>query len=136
MNWKWFGKVHAAIYRLSGGRLGAKMGWIDVALVTTIGRKSGQQRTAPIACYPYKGSYAVSASNSGQDRHPAWFLNMQSNPDVTVQVGSDRFNATAEVVADEERDALWKIITEINSHQQDYLEQTSRKIPLVWLKRT
>jgi len=63
MNWKFFGKMHGAIYRWSGGRIGARMGWIDVALVETLGRKSGERRVAPIACYPYRDSIVLSASN-------------------------------------------------------------------------
>ncbi len=135
LNWKHFGKVHAFLYRLSGGRLGARMGWIDVALVETVGRKSGQMRSVPIACYPYRDSIVVSASNSGKESHPAWYLNMQANPAVTVQFGKERFRAIAEDVPDEEREALWKKIVELNKHQGEYLEQARRKIPLVWLRR-
>ena len=135
MNWKYFGKVHGALYRLSGGRFGARMGWIDVALVETIGRKSGKPREAPIACYPYRDSIVLSASNSGSDRHPAWYLNMQANPAVKVRFGRERFEAVAEEVPDEEREALWEKIVKINHHQGEYLEKTQRKIPLVWLRR-
>lgn len=136
MNWKFFGKAHKFLYQVSGGRLGARMGWIDVALVSVIGRKSGKQRTVPIACYPYRDSIAVSASNSGLDSHPAWYLNMKSNPEVSVQVGRERFQAIAEEVPDEEREALWASIVEINHHQGEYLEKTSRKIPLLWFRKT
>ena len=135
MNWKYFGKIHEKLYRLSGGRLGARMGWIDVALVETVGRKSGKRRTAPIACYPYRDSIVVSASNSGSERHPAWYLNMQADPNVTVQLGREKFRAVAEEVAEEEREALWQKIVEINHHQGEYLARTERSIPLVWLKR-
>ena len=134
-NWKYFGKVHGALYRLSGGRCGNRMGWIDVALVETVGRKSGKRRTAPIACYPYRDSVVVSASNSGQERHPAWYLNMQANPEVSVQLGKERFRATAEEVPDEEREELWKTIVEMNKHQGEYLSKVERKIPLVWFRR-
>ena len=85
MNWKFFGKIHQRLYRWSGGRLGARMGWIDVALVETVGRKSGKKRIAPIACYPHRDSIVVSASNSGLESHPAWDLNMQANSRVRVQ---------------------------------------------------
>ncbi len=136
MNWKFFGKAHKFLYQVSGGRLGARMGWIDVALVSVIGRKSGKQRTVPIACYPYRDSIAVSASNSGLDSHPAWYLNMKANPEVSVQVGRERFQAIAEEVPDEEREALWASIVEINHHQGEYLEKTSRKIPLLWFRKT
>jgi deazaflavin-dependent oxidoreductase (nitroreductase family) len=135
LNWKHFGKVHAFLYRLSGGRLGARMGWIDVALVETVGRKSGKPRTVPLACYPYRDSVVVSASNSGKDTHPVWYLNMQANPEVSVQVGSDSFRAIAEDVPDDERPALWEKIVQMNKHQGEYLEKASRKIPLVWLRR-
>ncbi len=135
MNWKLFGKIHQRLYRWSGGRLGARMGWIDVALVETVGRKSGKKRTAPIACYPHRDSIVVSASNSGLESHPAWYLNMQANPRVRVQLGRDHFDAVAEEVPDEEREALWQKIVEINHHQGEYLAATDRKIPLVWLRR-
>jgi deazaflavin-dependent oxidoreductase (nitroreductase family) len=134
-NWKYFGKVHGFLYRVSGGRFGNRMGWIDVALVETTGRKSGKRRTVPIACYPYRDSVVVSASNSGQEKHPAWYLNMQSNPEVTVQLGKERYRAVAEDVPDEEREELWKTIVEMNKHQGEYLASVERKIPLVWFRR-
>ena len=111
------------------------MGWIDVALVETVGRKTGQLRCVPIACYPYRDSIVVSASNSGKESHPAWYLNMQANPAVTVQLGKERYRAIAEDVVDEERAALWTTIVQLNKHQGEYLEKAERKIPLVWLRR-
>ena len=135
LNWKHFGKVHEFFYRLSGGRIGARMGWIDVALVETVGRKTGQLRCVPIACYPYRDSVVVSASNSGKESHPVWYLNMQANPAVTVQLGRESYKAIAEDVADEERDALWAKIVQLNKHQGEYLKKAERKIPLVWLRR-
>lgn len=135
MNWKYFGKLHSLVYRLTGGRFGARMGWIDVALVETIGRKSGKRRTVPIACYPYRDSVAVSASNSGMETHPAWYLNMRANPHVRVQLGEERFDALAEEVPEEEREALWQEVVRINRHQEEYLASTQRRIPLVWFRR-
>lgn len=135
LNWKHFGRVHGFLYRVSGGRLGARMGWIDVALVETTGRKSGQLRTVPIACYPYRDSIVVSASNSGKENHPAWYLNMQAHPEVGVQLGAERFRAIAVEVPEDERPALWEKIVQMNKHQGNYLAKTSRAIPLVWLRR-
>jgi deazaflavin-dependent oxidoreductase (nitroreductase family) len=111
------------------------MGWIDVVLVETTGRKSGKLRTVPIACYPYKDSVAVSASNSGQETHPAWYLNMQANPRVKLQLGTEHFDATAEDVPAEEREALWEKVVKINRHQGEYLAKTNREIPLVWFRK-
>ncbi len=133
--WNYFGMAHKALYKISGGRMGARMGWIDVALVETRGRKTGEKRTVPIACYPYKDSVAVSASNSGSDKHPAWYLNMMANPAVLVQQGKEQYRAVAELVPDDEREALWQQIVDNNKHQGEYLEKTTRKIPLVWLRR-
>ena len=133
--WNYFGVAHKALYKLSGGAMGARMGWIDVVLVETIGRKTGKKRTVPIACYSYKDSVVVSASNSGSDKNPAWYLNMLAHPDVAVRLGKEQFKAIAEVVPDEEREALWKQIVNNNKHQGEYLEKTNRKIPLVWLRR-
>ncbi len=135
MNWKYFGKVHGFLYRLSGGRFGARMGWIDVAMVETTGRKSGKKRIAPIACYPYRDSIVVSASNSGQEKHPAWYLNMQANPEVRVQLGSEHYAARAEPVPEDELDDVWQMVVKINKHQGEYLASTERRIPLVWLRR-
>lgn len=135
MIWKYFGEAHKALYKISGGRLGARMAGIDVVLVDTIGRKSGRVRTVPIACYPYRDSVAVSASNGGQDTNPAWYLNMRANPRVSVQLGRERFEAIAEEVPEQEREALWQKVVEINPQQLRYLEQTGRRIPLVWLRR-
>jgi len=135
INWKYFGRVHKLLYKLSGGRFGARMGWIDVALVTTTGRKTGKQRTVPIACYPYRDSVAVSASNSGMESHPAWYLNMLANPRVTVQLGKETFEAMAEEVAADEREALWATVVNINKHQGEYLAMVEREIPLVWFRR-
>ena len=134
-NWKYFGKAHGLLYRLSGGRFGASMGWIKVALIDTVGRKSGKKRTVPLACYPYRDSVVVSASNSGQERHPAWYLNMMANPEVTVQLGRERYQAIAEEVPEEEREGLWPEIVKANKHQGEYLEKVERKIPLVWFRR-
>lgn len=135
MDWKYFGRLHKLLYRLSGGRYGARMGWIDVALVTTTGRRSGKPRTVPIACYPYRDSVAVSASNSGRESHPAWYLNMQANPRVSVQLGRERFQALAEDVPASEREALWETVVKTNKHQGEYLAQVKREIPLVWFRR-
>ncbi len=134
-NWKYFGRVHKVLYKLSGGRYGTRMGWIKVALVETVGRKTGKQRTVPIACYPYRDSIVVSASNSGLETHPAWYLNMQANPQVTVQLGRERYQAVAEDVPEDEREALWPKIVEMNKHQGEYLRKAERKIPLVWFRR-
>ena len=116
MNWKYFGKVHSWLYRASGGRLGAGMGRIEVALVETVGRKTGKKRIAPIACYPYKDSIVISASNSGLETHPAWYHNLRAEPRCSVQLGREHFEAVAEELSAQERDAILPAIFDINEH--------------------
>ena len=133
---KLYSTVNVAVYKMSGGRLMSRgPASKPICLVTMTGRKTGKKRVVPIACYPYRDSVVVSASNSGQEKHPAWYLNMQANPEVSVQLGKERFRATAEEVPDEEREELWKTIVEMNKHQGEYLSKVERKIPLVWFRR-
>ena len=135
MNWKYFGKVHGWLFRVSGGRLGANMGRIKVVMLESTGRKSGLQRTTPLACYPYKDSVVISASNSGLDHPPAWYLNLKANPACNAQLGTDKFAAVAVELTVEECDEALPAIFENNPHQREYREQTDRHSPLVWLKR-
>mgnify|MGYP003346228001 FL=1 len=81
MNWKYFGKFHGWLLRVSKGRMGAQMGSIGVVLIETVGRKTGKPRTVPLACYPYKDSVVVSASNSGLETLPAWYHNLMAKPE-------------------------------------------------------
>jgi deazaflavin-dependent oxidoreductase (nitroreductase family) len=134
-NWKYFSKVHKMAYRLSNGRIGSRMAGVDVALVSITGRKTGQVRTTPIACYSHGDSVAVSASNNGLDRHPMWYLNLKVNPEVIVQFKSDRYKAEAVELVGEERGNLWQTVIEINPLQAKHQKHTSRVIPLVWFKR-
>lgn len=135
MNWKYFGKVHGLLYRISGGRLGANMGGLKIVLVEMTGRKTGKKRTVPIVCYPYKDSVVISASNSGMERHPAWYFNLKANPNCKARLGQDLFDATAVELSREESAKLLPEIFDINPHQREYRETTSREIPLVWLQR-
>ncbi len=79
------------VYRLTGGAIGGRMRVLPVLLLTTTGRKSGKQRTVPVAYIKDNNSYIVIASNSGQPKHPAWFHNIKSNPTATVQIGRSTF---------------------------------------------
>ncbi len=134
-NWKWFGKVHIALYKSSGGRLGARLGGIDIALIDTIGRKSGQIRPVVLACYPYKEGVVVVGSNNGQPNDPVWWLNLQKVPEVNVCVGTHSFAAIAQELVGDEREAFWPTITRINPRQKQYAKMTSRILPVIYLKK-
>lgn len=134
-NWNWFGKVHSQLIRITGGRIGARMVGIDMALIEAIGRKSGVVRAVPIACYPYQDSVVVVASNNGQDKHPLWWLNLEAHPNVFVRVGTERYEVIAELLTGEEREIFLPQIYKINPRQKTYVAMTKRVLPVVYLKR-
>ena len=134
-NWKYFSKAHRAIYRLTNGFVGSKLDGVDMALVSITGRKSGQIRTTPIACYPYKDSIAVSASNNGLDKNPIWYLNLKAKPETAIQLKNDRYNAIAVEVMGEDREKLWQTVIKLNPKQAEHQGKTKRIIPLIWFER-
>ncbi|MBV8464265.1 MAG: nitroreductase family deazaflavin-dependent oxidoreductase [Acidimicrobiales bacterium] len=130
--------AHRAVLRLSGGRLG----WyfpiyrMSVVELTTTGRKSGQPRTTMLTVPHREGEdIVVVASAGGNDRHPAWYHNIQSNPEVTVVTGREAPRPMrAETATPEERARLWPIITREHANYAGYQRKTSREIPLVILR--
>src|SRR5262245_62487452 len=82
--------VHSAIYRLSGGRVGGRLSGMPMLLLTTRGRRSGRERTLPLLYVADEKGWVVVASNAGDDRHPAWWLNLRARPEARVQVGRER----------------------------------------------
>jgi deazaflavin-dependent oxidoreductase (nitroreductase family) len=79
-------------------------------------------------------NYLVVASKGGAPAHPSWYLNLQANPDVQVQVKADKFKALAYTAGPEERPALWKKMVEIYGPYAQYQTKTERQIPVVVLK--
>ncbi len=125
---------HAAMYKRTGGRIGGKIGELPVLLLTTTGRKSGKPRTVPLNYLPYGKSYVVTASNSGRDEPPLWFLNLQSNPQATVQVGRVTRNVIAKEATPEEKARLWATLTRKARQYGEYQKLTQRDIPMVVLR--
>jgi deazaflavin-dependent oxidoreductase (nitroreductase family) len=133
--WKLFNKTHVWLYRSSDGKRASKMAGQDVILLTTSGRKSGVERTVPVIGFEDGNDRVVVASKGGSPEHPAWFLNLKANPDVTVQVGSDVYRATAVITPPEERARLWKKVKSEMPQFGSYEKKTSRVIPIVRLIR-
>ena len=133
-NWEWFTKTHRWVYRKTGGRIGAKLAGTNMLLLTTTGRKSGLERTIPLACYPRGNDLVIVASNNGQDRHPVWWLNLQKNPDVKVRFGREARRMRAREATGEERERLWPWLKEEMPRYDVYEKRTSRLIPVVVLE--
>jgi len=133
-NWGWVGRIHRAIYRASGGRVGARLAGLDMLLLTTTGRKSGEPRTQPLACFPDGDAWVVVASNAGQDHHPAWFLNLQANPEARIRIGREERAVRAQVAEGAERERLWPWLKQRNPAYARYERSTERRIPVVILR--
>jgi deazaflavin-dependent oxidoreductase (nitroreductase family) len=129
-------KGHVWLYKASGGKRGASMRGQPVLLLTTRGRKSGAQRTVPVVPFVDGDKTYVIASMGGQPQHPAWFFNLEANPEVEVQLGPDRWRARAQVLPVDERAKIWPRITSAMPTFGEYQRKTSRVIPVVHLART
>ena len=102
------GKLNAPVYRLSGGRVGGKLGRAPILLLTTTGRKSGQPRTAPVLYLADGDRFVVINTNAGNAKTPAWSLNLRANPEAEVEVGRKRRKVRARLAEGEERAELWR----------------------------
>ena len=119
------------VYRVSGGRVMGRMGAAPILLLTTVGRKSGQKRTVPLLYLEDAGRFAIVASYAGSPRHPAWFFNLEANPQVELQVRSRKFSGTARRANAEEKSQLWPRFVAIYPAYADYQKRTTRDIPVV-----
>lgn len=134
---KLLSKLHVALYRTSGGRIAGRFGkTAPVLLLTTTGRKTGKRRTTPLLFVEEAGRYVIVASVGGAPRQPAWYLNLRSNPEATIQVGKRKLAVRAETAEPEERSRLWGQVTQMYPRYDSYQAKTSREIPVVILAPT
>jgi len=131
---RWTGKLNIPLYRLSGGRIGGSLAGSPVLLLTTTGRKSGQQRTAPVVYLADGERQVVIGSNAGHSKTPAWSLNLKANPEAEVEIGRKRRPVRARVAEGEERAELWRRINQQYSGFDDYEARTDREIAVFVLE--
>ena len=125
---------HIQRYVATGGADGHE--WrpgVPTLLLTTRGRKSGLLRRTALIYGRDGDSYVVVASQGGAPRHPAWYLNLDADPRVHVQVGPEEFDARARTATPEERARLWPGMARIWPAYEDYQRKTRREIPVVIL---
>jgi deazaflavin-dependent oxidoreductase (nitroreductase family) len=127
-------KVNVWVYRLSGGRLGGRfIGGAPVMLLTTVGRKTGQPRVAPLL-YLRDGEQVVTvASKGGMSKHPLWFRNLETNPNVEVTIDNVTTSMTARRATDEEKRTYWPRLVAMYPDYDVYQRRTDRDIPVVIL---
>jgi deazaflavin-dependent oxidoreductase (nitroreductase family) len=122
-------------FRANAGTVGAPFEGAPMVLLHTTGARSGKPHVTPLVPYLEDGEIYVFASMGGAPRHPAWYHNLVKNPDVTVEQGSERFEATAEVVTGAERDAIYAKQSALRPPFAQYQARTTRIIPVVRLVR-
>jgi deazaflavin-dependent oxidoreductase (nitroreductase family) len=128
---------HSAIFRASNGRLLNKGMGMPVLELTTAGRKSGNRRTTMLTSPVRDGDMLVLvASYGGDDRHPAWFLNLRDNPDVEVTMGGETRPMRARAASADEKAELWPRVVAAYRGYAQYQTRTERDIPLVIVEPT
>ncbi len=127
-------------FRANNGAVDVAMGGLfagkPVLILHNTGAKTGKQRLNPLVYATHDERYVVAATKGGSPNHPHWFLNVQANPDVTVEVGTDRFPAKATIVEDGPyRDELYAKLVAIMDQFAEYETKTDRRIPVIVLER-
>jgi deazaflavin-dependent oxidoreductase (nitroreductase family) len=133
-----FGQYHVDRYRETDGAVGHD--WLEgapVALLTTVGRRSGEERTTPLIYGRRDDDVILVASDGGNPKHPPWYLNLQANPEVGVQIWGEKFRARARDATPEERPELWRMMNGRWQYYDRYQEMAEgdREIPVVVLER-
>lgn len=126
--------THELVFRTTGGRIGSVLPGMRFLMLEHVGRRSGLRRSTPILCIEDGGRFVVVASNAGQDRHPAWWLNLQADPNVTIGFRRERIAATARRAEAREAERLWLLAGQSYRWFPDYREGTERDIPIVILE--
>jgi deazaflavin-dependent oxidoreductase (nitroreductase family) len=105
--------VHSGVYRATGGKLFGRMGKSPILLLNTVGRKSGKKRTSPLLYVMDGEDFVVIASKGGAPTHPAWYLNLRTNPDASVEVGDREVRVKTKEADSEEKARLWQKMVEM-----------------------
>jgi deazaflavin-dependent oxidoreductase (nitroreductase family) len=124
-----------AEFRARGGRVGGYHAGLQLLLLTTTGARTGLRRAVPLTYLPDGDRYLVTAGNAGSDGHPAWYFNLIASPEVTVEVGTEVFEAVAIAAGEAERETLYDRFSVAYPQAAGYQARTSRQIPVIILTR-
>jgi deazaflavin-dependent oxidoreductase (nitroreductase family) len=128
--------VHEGVFRATDGRILNRVLGMPVVRLTTVGRRSGAPRAVMLTAPVCEAGYLVLvASNAGDHRHPAWYLNLMANPDVSATMDGDTWTARARPATPEERAELWPRVVAANAGYGQYQAKTPRQIGLVIVPR-
>lgn len=126
---------HIREYVASDGANGHEWNGTTIALLTTVGRRSGTPRRTALIYREDGDNYVVVASKGGAQQHPAWYLNLQANPEVRLRIKAEEFAGRARVTEGAERERLWDLMAEVWPDYNNYQTKTDRRIPIVVIER-
>ncbi len=126
-------QLNVLVYRLSGGRVGGRMKNLELLLLEHVGRRSGQRRTTPLLFLPDGEDLVIVASRGGSPATPAWWLNLQAEPRVTVEIRGKRREVLARLATPQERERLWPELVNGYPDYDTYQRRTEREIPVIIL---
>jgi deazaflavin-dependent oxidoreductase (nitroreductase family) len=132
--WERGTSLHTGLYKLSRGRIGGTIGACPVALVESVGRKSGKRRTHPLMCREVGDNLVIVASKGGIDRHPAWYLNLKANPETVASWRGRKRRVRMRETEGPERERLWERMVDAWPSYEDYQARTERQIPVMVLE--
>jgi deazaflavin-dependent oxidoreductase (nitroreductase family) len=130
-----FGQEHVRVYRETDGEHGYRWRGTTILLLTTNGRRSGEQRTTPLIHRNDGGRWVVVASKGGAPDHPDWYENLEADPDATIQVMKERIPVSAETAQGGDRERLWRLMADVWPAYDSYQHKTEREIPVVVFRR-
>jgi len=119
-------------FRENGGKV---IGWAPLILLTTKGAKTGLPRIIPLMYVPYGNHILAIASKGGAVKHPEWYHNVLAHPDVTVEVGDEKFETTARILTGAEREQAFEKAVEVFPPYGTYQKKAPREIPVIALER-
>jgi deazaflavin-dependent oxidoreductase (nitroreductase family) len=131
-----FNQKIIAEFRANGGKVGKPFEGMPMVLVTMKGAKSGKAYTMPLVYSKDGDRYVIIASMAGAPNNPDWYHNIKTHPEVTLEIGTERFQAKANITSGEERERLFNAQAAIMPIFNDYRKKTSREIPVIALERT
>jgi F420H(2)-dependent quinone reductase len=126
--------MHRLVYRWSSGRVGGRVRGGPVLLLTTRGRKTGKTRTSPVCYVPAGEELVLAAAAGGRPQHPAWYLNVRTNPDVGAHLGAAQRTMVARIADGLERARVWERLRQQYPVCADYEQRSRRVIPIVILR--
>jgi deazaflavin-dependent oxidoreductase (nitroreductase family) len=129
---KWMSRANTFLYKKTNGRVGGKfLKGAPVALLTTIGRKTGEPRVSPLLYLREGNRVILVASQGGAATNPMWYLNLKANPKVTIQIKDEVLHLTARDATEQEKAEYWPKLVAMYSSFDDYQSWTDRVIPVV-----